>query len=373
MQNNNKSVLTKRQLDVLTKTIESFIETAEPVGSKWLSGTGGIDASPATIRNELSELEAEGYLSHRHQSSGRVPTDRGYRLYVDHLADLMATSTHSSLTEDTTHALPVDLIRDRAPYIGQAVGALLKEITELVVTLFDYTAIVIPPDIHQATLELAHLVLIDIDRVLVIVMNSLGTNQEFLMSIQSDVTQEELNAISSLITNKLKGLVLSDVSPQDLADIFMQFPAHRDIVRMVISELKRIKSVLSPPHSINMKGLSNMVRLPEFQDPNLAYRVIATLEETRLMTSVLEKAVQHRDVTVLIGAENQPDGLKECSMVVAPLGQESVNWGTLAIVGPTRMRYKKLLPTIQAIVSKIQAISSSSPHRDTTTPGVSHE
>lgn len=359
MKNKKKPALTKRQLEVLTKTIESFIETAEPVGSKWLSGTGGIDASPATIRNELSELEAEGYLSHRHQSSGRVPTDSGYRLYVDHLSDMMANSNSSTLQDTSANALPVELIRERAPYIGQAVGDLLKEVTELVVTLFDYTAIVIPPDIHQATLELAHLVLVDIDRVLVIVMNSVGSNQEFLMSIQDDVTQDELNAISSLLTQKLKGVTLSDVTSNDLADLFLHFPTHREIVATVISELKRIKAVLSPPNTMNMKGLSNMVRLPEFQDPNLAHRVIATLEETRLMTSVLEKAVQHRDMTVLIGSENQPDGLKECSVVVAPLGHETANFATLAIVGPTRMRYKNLLPTIQAIVAKMQSISSS--------------
>lgn len=354
--------LSQRQHEVLTKTIESFIETAEPVGSKWLRDQGGVDASPATIRNELSELESEGYLSHRHQSSGRVPTDKGYRLYVDHLLseptdDTMAVQTWAPPIPLT----PINTLADipgHMPQIGQSVAGLLKEVTQLVVTLFDYTAIVIPPTIHHATLEVAHLVLLDIDRVLVVVMNSIGSNNEFIVPIEEHVSQDDLNAMSQLLTRKLKGVAMAQIDPQQLSELWQQFPTHQTIIRTLIHELQRLKKTLPAPDTLNMRGVSNMVRLPEFKDPDLAHKVLATLEETRLMMALFDRYVAAQAPSVIIGSENQPDGLKDCSMVVAPLGTQQTNLGTLAIVGPTRMRYKKLLPTVQGIVTHIQQLVS---------------
>lgn len=354
--------LSQRKHEVLTKTIESFIETAEPVGSKWLRDQGGVDASPATIRNELSELESDGYLSHRHQSSGRVPTDKGYRLYVDQLmgqsADTPSTLSTGGLPISFTPITSLSDIPSHMPQIRQSVAGLLKEVTQLVVTLFDYTAIVIPPTIHHATLEVAHLVLLDIDRILVVVMNSIGSNNEFIVPTDQQVSQEDLNAMSQLLTRKLKGVSMSDIDPQQLSELWQQFPTHHAIVRTLVLELQRLKNSLPAPDSLNMKGVSNMVRLPEFKDPDLAHKVLATLEETRLMMGVLEQVATQAQPAVIIGSENQPEGLKDCSMVVAPLGNPQTNLGTLAIVGPTRMRYKKLLPTVQGIVTHIHRLLS---------------
>jgi len=352
--------LSQRKHEVLTKTIESFIETAEPVGSKWLRDQGGVEASPATIRNELSELESDGYLSHRHQSSGRVPTDKGYRLYVDHL---MAGSMNDPLSplDSPSETATVTGLSERPlhiPHIGQSVASLLKDVTQLVVTLFDYTALVIPPTIHHATLEVAHLVLLDIDRVLVVVMNSIGSNNEFIVPIQEQISQDDLNAISQWLTRKLKGHSVAHIDSDQLADVLQQFPSHQAIVRTLILELQRLKNSLPAPDTLPMKGVSKMVRLPEFKDPDLAHKVLATLEETRLMMGVLEQIASHPHPSVIIGSENQPDGLKDCSMVVAPLGTQEINLGTLAIVGPTRMRYKKLLPTVQGIVGHIHRLLS---------------
>ncbi|NBV42551.1 DeoR family transcriptional regulator [bacterium] len=229
----NRELSDRKQL-ILHETIKSFIDTAEPVGSKTLSKTSGLAVSPATIRNDLNELEQEGYLTQVHSSSGRIPTDKGYRLYVD---QLMA---HGAAAEPVTKAL-ADI-----QFIGKGIQDILVDVSELMGNLIDYTAIV-----------------------------------------------------------------------------------------------------------VLMKGVSNMIRLPEFRNVEMTQRVLSALEESKAMLAVLSEYLRTETPKVVIGDEHAIEGLKDCSMVVAPYGADAEPIGMLGVIGPKRMAYDKVVPMVQRISAQI--------------------
>jgi heat-inducible transcriptional repressor len=180
----------KRKKVILDKVIESYISTAEPVGSKVIQETCNLELSSATIRNELNELEKDGYLTQLHTSSGRIPTDKGYRLFVDSVIQ--------------NKILPLEQrknFENKIKLIETNINSILYQITEIMTEVIDYTTIVITPDIYMETLKIIHFILVDIDRVLVVLLNSLGVNREFLIEFAgNNLAQDDLNKISQFLT-----------------------------------------------------------------------------------------------------------------------------------------------------------------------------
>ena len=171
-----------REQRILEATISHYIESGEPVGSKTLSSNDNFDVSAATIRNELAKLEHKGYLSQVHTSSGRIPTDLGYRTYVDTLMKVQNPSADQ-----------IQELRCLFNSIGHNVHDVLNHLSSIMSGLIDYTTLVVTPTIFQETLKVAHLVLLDIDRILVVLLNSSGLNKEILLNIDHDLTQDQLN------------------------------------------------------------------------------------------------------------------------------------------------------------------------------------
>jgi heat-inducible transcriptional repressor len=338
-----RTELNARKRHLLEQTITSYIRTAEPVGSKRLSETSGLSVSSATIRNDLNELEREGYLTQVHLSSGRVPTDKGYRLYVDGIL-------HQPAAIEPMQPLPMDV-----RLIGNNIQQILTQVTDLMGNLVDYTTIVLTPDIYQETLKIAHLVLVQLDVVLVVLMNTVGMNSEFLLKIQDRVDQETLNKVSRLLTEKLNGLPLYNLTEAVIADILASLPLYESIVSQVVKEIRRLKRFNSSSDKLMMRGMSNMIKLPEFRNMELTQKVLSTLEETKVMLSVFSEYISVNQPQVVIGDEHQVSAFKECSMVVAPYSIDDEPIGIVGVLGPRRMDYDKVIPMVQMVSEKINA------------------
>ena len=325
--------LSERKKSILAATVESYIKTAEAVGSKSL--TSDFGCSSATIRQELSDLEEEGLLMHLHTSSGRVPTDLGYRYYVDVLMKHHSLSSSDQLALRSAIGTMSENLADTFSHISQAVASLI-----------DYTIIVLTPDIFIESLKVIHLIMVDLDRILVVLLHAAGVNKEFLMQIPSDqVNQDDLNRISKLLTEKLEGRSLSDLNEETLSSMIQVLPEYRSLLMTLGESLQNLQISTQDNRQLLTSGTSKMLKLPEFKNIEFAQKVLSSLEESKVLLKLLSYHHSEEHYRVFIGNEHEVDDLKECSLVVAPFKGN----GALGILGPKRMAYDTIVPLVQNI------------------------
>ena len=188
---------------------------------------------------------------------------------------------------------------------------------------------------------------------LVVLMNKVGVNCEFLLKIQDRVDQDDLNKISRLLTEKLNGLPFYQLNDQLVAELVTALPAYQHIVTQLVGEISRLKAFNARNEKLLMKGVSNMIRLPEFRNVEMTQRVLSALEESKAMLAVLSEYLRTETPKVVIGDEHAIEGLKDCSMVVAPYGADAEPIGMLGVIGPKRMAYDKVVPMVQRISAQI--------------------
>lgn len=336
-----------RKQTILDHAISRYIQTAEPVGSKVLAENSSLQVSPATIRHELNELEKEGYLVQPHTSSGRVPTDKGYRFYVDSLdAQAVGFSYQGE-------------VQTQLRQVGKNVHDVLGHISDIMHSLIDYTTIVLTPDIFQETLKVAHLILVDIDKVLVVLLHATGINSEFLLRIQDRIDQEDLNKISRLITEKLSGQPVFELSDETLQEMVRQIPQVSHVLIALQHELQHLaKAHRSPRNQVHTKGVGKLLKLPEFRNVELTQKVLTSLEESKILAAVLSEYLNSMPSQVVIGQENKIEGLQDCSLVLSPCTVESSPIGLIAVLGPTRMDYSTVVPMVNHLTHMISTYLS---------------
>lgn len=337
------SNLSLRKKAVLEAVVTRFIEKPEPVGSKALVDCGDFGCGSATLRNELNELEREGYLTHVYASSGRVPTDKGYRFYVDTLVQ--------------SH--PVDLDKENPilsahiRVFGQNIVSMLSRLNGVVSEVLGHTTIMATPELVTETLKIVRLISIDLNRVLVVLMDTIGVNCEFLLQLQDKFQQEDLDRISRLLTDKMQGRVLSQVSRDDFVQWVAELPEFRGVCDALYAEIFRFKNLRREEDCMSVAGMSRMLRTPEFQDMALAQQVVSTLEEGKLLMGILSAYVSRRAPAVVIGEETGIPALKECGLILAPFRSAHDRTGVLGVIGPKRMAYGSLVPMLQNITALI--------------------
>jgi len=336
-----------RQQTLLETVINHYIHTADPVGSSVLSQQTSFGLSPATIRNELKTLEEEGYLTHLHTSSGRVPTDKGYRQYVNSILK------HQTLSPEEEKKLLTHFLS-----MGQSVQDVIGQISEILSSLINYTTIVLTPNIYQETLKVTQLVLLDLDRVLVILLNSTGINHEFVLNINENVTQDDLNKVSKLLTQKLSGKGLHSLDENSLSDLIAELPAFQTLLKELYTGIKDLAKFQKTQQKALTKGMANMIRLPEFHNIELTQKVLSTLEENKVLVNILNQYLNDPHCNVIIGQENELEALQDCSLVVAPYSVDSEPAGMIGVLGPKRMAYPVVVPMVKTITQFINSTIS---------------
>jgi heat-inducible transcriptional repressor len=334
-------MLSDRQKSVLKLIVEEFVRTAEPVGSRTLSKL--LVFSPATIRNEMADLEEEGYIEKTHSSSGRVPSEKGYHYYVETL-----------MKEDDT-AIDLKIIDDLFKEGPRSRETLIEESMKLLSELTNYTTLALGPQARFATVKKIDLVPLYDNTGLLIVITNQGhlENKQVHMPLGTHI--EDAKQVVNILNDLLKDVPISQVSEK----------LHYEI------ETKNIEALLNYNESIleafleaftqfteskfYLSGQSNMLYQPEFSDLDRVRELMKFFEKNEVL-----KLVEHSDsngMTVRIGHENQVQAMQDCSVIMVPYDVSSSEKGTIAVVGPTRMEYRKVIPLLKYIASHLSKLS----------------
>ena len=324
--------LDDRKAGILRAVVEEYIDTAQPVGSSRIVQTGGLQVSAATVRNELSVLEREGYLTQPHTSAGRIPTEKGYRFFVDQL------TPKGSLQPAQRQAVQ--------SFFNSTHGALeqmLHDTSRLLSNLTDYAAVVVGPPHEAATIRSIQLVGLAPRVALLVAVLSNGVVEKRSVELDEDTGDEVIAAASTRLASALVGKVVGDPEV-DVA------PSGDDKVDAVaaasLAELR--SSHDDEPDHVFVGGASRMASA--FDAVGTVGQVLQILEQQYVVVSLL-KDVLDRGLSVAIGSEVGHESLAECSVVVAPYEVEGEAAGTIGVVGPTRMKYPQALAAV-ALVSQ---------------------
>ncbi len=323
-------MLEDRKAAILKAVVEEYIHTAQPVGSGHIADAPGIGVSPATVRNELVQLEKQGYLHQPHTSAGRVPTDKGYRFFVDSLSLPALGDAHTDQVRtffDTSHG---ELER------------LLQETTQLLSGLTDCAAVVVGPGNQAATVRSIQLVRVAQRSAVTVAVLSNGAVEKSVIEISDDITDEQINAASTFLTGQRLGRTLDEVVVDaDGVDAIVGMLA-ASAVHALVGE------PADDPDNVFVGGASRVVAA--FDAVEKVREVLAVLER-QLVVVTLIRDVLARGQNVSIGTETGVEPLNECSLVVAPYEVDGQQVGTIGVLGPTRLNYPQALSAV-ALVSK---------------------
>ena len=348
--------LTERQQRVLWATVRHYIATAEPVGSKALVEEYNLSVSPATIRNAMGYLEKAGLLYQPHTSAGRVPSDSGYRIYVDQL-----------ITPSETLARRVDqLLSDRLNWDSWSFEALLRGAAQILATLSGYVTLITLPQTNMARLRHLQIVQIEPRQVMLIVVTDAYETQSVLMDLpqadaarsQADTSadpellERELQILSNFLNHHLRGRSLAELPLLDWSDLGREFDQYADTLRASLTDLMRRTQAPSTTQ-ILVSGVSEVLRHPEFSELQQVQTIIHLLEEEQdqlwpLIFEYSDSDQPSKRATVRIGAENTLEPIRTCTLISATYRRGTVPVGSVGVLGPTRMVYENAIALVEA-------------------------
>ena len=324
--------LDERKYLILQAIIDDYILTALPVGSRTISRKSGVGYSPATIRNEMSDLEELGYLAQPHTSAGRVPSYKAYRLYVDHL---MKTVKLSPDERERMHEHLVDKSK-RVEGVIRAAANVLSDATK-------YTSMIVAPKL--GTLRIKHVQLVPVAErtALMIIVTSAGIVKDTVINIPDDLDADELYSISRMLTQKLADQPLEGVR-QPFAEILRDTVDNRRLLGEALMVIER-RLESEDQADVIIGGSSNLLGYPEYADINKARNFLTVLESKDTIRRLLSRD-GGMEVSIRIGPENQVPELDDCSIVTASYRVGDHSNGTLGIIGPTRMNYNRVISVL---------------------------
>ncbi|MFV1980343.1 MAG: heat-inducible transcriptional repressor HrcA [Rhodothermia bacterium] len=336
--------LTDRERMILRLVVNRFVGTGDPVGSRSLSRFYDIGLSPASIRNTMSDLEDGGYLGHPHTSSGRVPTDFGYRAYVDELMDVESLSRkeRSLLSEGVSQAPPeiLELMHESARILGQMSNLL---------------GVALSPRFATAVFRRLDIVPVTSTRAMFVVTVESGLAKTLILEVEGEIESEQIASVVALLNERLSGLTFREIRNTAAERVRGTDDADLDLVSFV---LKRASVIFSdPPERRRMaySGAGFILSQPEFSETDRVRHIIEFLESGEAVVSTLEEAQNDDDegrIVIRIGSENTADDLSEYSVVAArySLGQVT---GSIGLIGPTRMNYGRAVGLVEGMAAAI--------------------
>ena len=330
-------LLTDRENSVLEAVILDFIKTANPVGSRSVAREYNMEVSPATIRNAMADLEEMGYLTHPHTSAGRVPTDKGYRYYVDRLMKL------SGLTSEERSAISLQ-VDPNAPDIEE----ILVKTSRVLGQLSDELGIVLAPQFYQGILQKLELVEISSDKLLVVINIESGIVKTVIIEVENSIPRDRLDDVTRIINERLAGLSLDEVK-RTIDERFRDLP---ESVQMIVQNSDTLFD-FADRVDIHIFGAKNIIRQPEMQDPEKITSFLELVEGGEQLAELFQGGRDSSDeVIITIGSENQRSEVSDYSIVASTYKYSGLK-GTIAILGPTRMYYSKIASLVQITANLI--------------------
>lgn len=327
-------MLDERKRRVLHALTDDYIDTAEPVGSRNLARKHRLGVSPATVRNEMADLEEAGYLRQPHTSAGRVPSDKGYRFYVDELMNEWSPGRSERMA-----------VRREAEAVRRAMEELIHDAARLLAAATKYTSVVAAPRLEASVFRHIELVPLDENSVLAVIVSDPGFVQHRIIEVQRAVTAQQAASIARQLNERLFGVRFGAIGP-DLLGVVKHTVGHDELYEAV-AELLSGGAAEQSGDKVYLEGTLNMLSQPEFSDIERARSMLALLEAHDTLERVLNAASRTVGTKVIIGNENPVTEMRECSVVVAAytLGGEII--GAIGVLGPTRMEYAKAMGMVQ--------------------------
>ena len=323
--------LNERKLNILKAIVKDYIDTAEAVGSRSISKRYDLGISAATIRNEMADLEELGYLIQPHTSSGRVPSEKGYKLYVNSLMGSTELSDEEKIIIEECIKQNVSNIKD-----------LIHETSKLLSQLTNYTTVAVTKGlVNQSNIKHIQLVSMNNNEILLIVVTDKGDIKNAYISNDSYLEQSKLNLISDNLTKRLEGKSITEIDNNLIAFIKYEISEYSILIDNLINALSF--NIVEDDLSVSLNGATNILNYPEFNDVIKARSFLNMLEKKEAITTMVKsKGIQKDNINITIGSDNDCEIAKECSIVTATYNIDKDLVGKISFIGPTRMDYARI-------------------------------
>jgi heat-inducible transcriptional repressor len=322
--------LDNRKKRILQAIVNEYIDTIEPVSSNSIITKYDINCSSATVRNEMAELEKEGFLEKTHTSSGRVPSNKGYRFYVDKL-----------LNDKDLDLSEIKYINSKLKSKVDEMEELTKIATNTISEVTHYTTVAIEPNAGKQRIQEIKFVLLGSRMLMAVILTEMGTIKETIIKFDKDITQDQVDTISLVFNNKLRGQLLSSINVPMEQYIMQEMNYRLDVIKPIVDQITK---VINDESKVYLKGASQALDNPEFRKGELAKQFLNLLDKKELIVDLLD---DEHDFNVYIG--NEINGLDDLSLITFRNKVKGKDLGTIGILGPTRMDYSKVVSVLKYI------------------------
>lgn len=338
--------LDDRKITILKAIIKTYLETGEPVGSRTISKFTDLKLSSATIRNEMSDLEEMGYILQPHTSAGRIPSDKGYRFYVDQIMQ----EKQQEVTE----------VKELMIQRVDRVELVLKRLAQMLAANTNYAAMISGPQYHRNKLKFIQLSQMDEHKLLVVVVVEGNLVKNTMLDVPSAISQEELLNLNILLNSALNGLCLEEINLDVITRLKERAGSYSQIVDQVLTQVAMAIRADEDDLQIYTSGATNIFKYPELSDGEKASQLISTLEQKDKLRELIDdvnESDENREngIQVYIGNETPLQTMKDCSVVTANYELGEGIRGTIGIIGPKRMDYERVLGTLKNLMKQLDA------------------
>ena len=329
---------------ILQAIIEDYISTAEPVGSRTISKKYVTDVSPATIRNEMSDLEDMGFIEQPHTSSGRVPSEKGYRLYVDKLME-------KNNREEVRSEL---LLKELKETIGE-VDRLVKHASKILSNMTSYASFITAPQIRKNRLQKIQLIKISRNVILAVIITDGGIVKNATIRDSGNISEDIIEKLNLVLNRNLRGADIESLETADLITLGYPNPTIEEILSQIKAELFQALTY-SDNMEIYSNGAYNLLGLPEYADVGKAKSFFNLFEDNDKLSKII--TLRGEDIIVSIGSENPSEQLRDSSLITATYKLDGRTIGSVGVIGPTRMEYSKVLRLVDLMTNNLTDILS---------------
>ena len=341
--------LTERKLTILKAIIQNYLETGEPVGSRTLSKYTDLKLSSATIRNEMADLEDLGYIFQPHTSAGRIPSDKGYRFYVD----LLMEKKEQEISERE------DALLEKTDKVEKV----LQQAAKVLASNTNYATMVSAPVNSRNTLKFIQLSQVDEEQIVAVIVLGGNVIKNKIIEVGETLSNENLLKLNMLLNTTLNGLSIDQITLGLIARLKEQAGIHSEVIGHVLDAVAEIIHV-DNDMEIYTSGATNIFKYPELSDKQSAQEIISAFEEKQQLAALVTKSMandgEDRDIQVYIGDESNVENMKDCSVVTATYELGEGMQGTIGIIGPKRMDYEHVMKTLKTLMAELDDIF----HRD---------
>lgn len=338
--------LDERKLKILQAIIRTYLDTGEPVGSRTISKYTDLNLSSATIRNEMSDLEEMGYIIQPHTSAGRIPSDKGYRLYVDTMLDAKESEIQN--------------LRDELDEKAEKIDQVLQKVAKFLATNTNYASMVSGPRYQSKRVKFIQITSVDEEHLLAVIVldNNVVKNQ--MIRVDEPLNEEIVVKLNFMLNTTLNGLDVLEINLAVIQKLKEQLGEHTQVVDSVIEVIGKTL-IEEDDLEVYTSGATNILKYPELSDKAKAAEILDAFEEKKIVHNwlglpELGKGDESHDIQVYIGDETQIDSMKDCSMVTATYRIQEGVYGKIGIVGPKRMDYDKVVGTLNSLMSELDDI-----------------